>query len=434
MAVARPAANRLPKKLAEVPEVPLDHPAFPAEAAQRLDLTTFPLMEGATNAMQRSLANLSYRVEKTDVKKAYEFQKKNLIAQRWKELPNTSVTDQYASATFGRAGFHVSVMVNPSQDGLVDVTLHNHGNVDLSKLPKPAKTKDVYVGPITALYVTETSVEATKAECEKLLLADGWQPYGILGDMRCYKKNAVQIKTSVVSAPAQGGKTMITYHSEQLSADIPLMPGADKFRVIDSTGRWDFETKASEAAVSPLLSQGARRSRLAGHDGQDHRDQWQEHGHLPQCAEGHDHAGDEDGLWRGESRISLFHQSATTVAEIDRKLDAQAEARKAKMKAEAAKPAVVFVPASATVVSQTGNEIKFTMRAGTARALAQTWGDKYHETGWLQERGGYEGGRGRWAFKREGQTLVFVYTDEGGAPAEVTVTSTGIPLERGSGQ
>jgi hypothetical protein len=104
------------------------------------------------------------------------------------------------------------------------------------------------------------------------------------------------------------------------------------------------------------------------------------------------------------------------------------------MKAEASKPVKVDLPSDATVVLETPNEIKFTMGAGSARALAQTWSEKFQETGWRLERGGYEGGKGLWAFQRETQKLMFVYADEGGAPAEVTVTSTGIPLERNSGR
>ncbi|OAI57174.1 hypothetical protein AYO49_02620 [Verrucomicrobiaceae bacterium SCGC AG-212-N21] len=417
----------------EKPEPPLGHPASAVEAGQKVDFTTFPLMEGATDERSRSLAHLTYRVA-ADVKSAYEFQKKQLMAQKWKELPEgAAVTPEYASATFSRAGFHVSVMVMPhSEAGKVDVTLRNHGNVELAKLPRPKTTKAVYEGPVSAIYTAEGEVPAAIEECEKLLLADGWQPYGMEGDQRVYKKNAMAVKVWVTPAPAQGNKTSITYSSQQMSGDVPMMPGAERFRISESTGRWDFETKASEADVAAYYRKALEE--LGWKATLDKTIEINGKNMVIFRNEPKDMITLEMQNRFGSSNVSLLLQSATTVAEIDQKLNAQAEARKAKMKAEAAKPAVVFVPADATVVSQTSNEIKFTIGEGKARALSSTWSDKYYEAGWLLERGGYEGGKGKWAFKREGQTLVFVYTDEGGAPAEITVTSTGVALERGGAQ
>jgi hypothetical protein len=235
---------------AEKPEPPLGHPASAAEAGQRVDFTTFPLMEGASEERSRSLASLSYRVA-SDVKSAYAFQKKQLMAQKWKELPEgAAVTDQYASGTFTRAGFHVSVMVMPhSEAGKVDIMLRNHGNVELAKLPRPKATKAVYEGPVSAIYTAEGEVPAAIVECDKLLRADGWQPYGMEGDMRVYKKNAVVVKAWVVLAPAQGNKPSITYSSQQLSEDVPMMPGAEGFRDVDSSNKFEFNTAQEPAAV-----------------------------------------------------------------------------------------------------------------------------------------------------------------------------------------
>jgi hypothetical protein len=61
------------------------------------------------------------------------------------------------------------------------------------------------------MYVTEAPVENTKEACRKLLLAEGWVPYGAAGDTQSFKQNAVRLSATVSSAPAQGGKTMISY-------------------------------------------------------------------------------------------------------------------------------------------------------------------------------------------------------------------------------
>ena len=84
-------------------------PATVEQAAKVLDLSTFPLMDGAKPLESRQVANLFY-LAPGDVKKAFEFNRKAFVAQGWKELPNSSVTDQSASAMFSRNGFVVSAL------------------------------------------------------------------------------------------------------------------------------------------------------------------------------------------------------------------------------------------------------------------------------------------------------------------------------------
>ena len=67
-------------------------PATVEQAARVLDLSTFPLMDGAKSAESRHVANLSY-VAPGDPKKALEFQRKTFVAQGWKELPNSTISE-----------------------------------------------------------------------------------------------------------------------------------------------------------------------------------------------------------------------------------------------------------------------------------------------------------------------------------------------------
>ena len=132
-------------------------PATVEQAARVLDLSTFPLMDGAKSAESRHVANLSY-VAPGDPKKALEFQRKAFVAQGWKELPNSTITDQSASAMFSRDGFVVSLSVIPFEATGVSVRLQNLGNVKPGKLPVPPGAKPVYVGDSTAMYATEAAV------------------------------------------------------------------------------------------------------------------------------------------------------------------------------------------------------------------------------------------------------------------------------------
>ena len=118
-------------------------PATVEQAARVLDLSTFPLMDGAKSAESRHVANLSY-VAPGDAKKALEFHRKAFFAQGWKELPNSSVSDQSASAMFSRDGFVVSLSVIPYEATGVSVRLQNLGNVKPGKLPIPPNAKPVY--------------------------------------------------------------------------------------------------------------------------------------------------------------------------------------------------------------------------------------------------------------------------------------------------
>src|SRR5438128_626537 len=190
-------------------EVTNKTPATVEQAAKVLDLSKFPLMDGAKPLESRKVANLFY-LATGDVKTGFEFNRKALVAQGWKELPNSSVTDQSASAMFSRNGFVVSLGIFPNdQAGGLSVMLQNHGNVKLGKLPVPPGTKPVYVGESTAMYSTDAAVPATADACRNLLLAQGWVLYGDAGDSAVFKQNAILVTVTVSSAPAQGGKTMI---------------------------------------------------------------------------------------------------------------------------------------------------------------------------------------------------------------------------------
>ena len=182
-------------------------PATVEQAAKVLDLSTFPLMDGAKPLESPQVANLFY-LATGDVKTAFEFNRKALVGQGWKELPNSSVTDQSASAMFSRNGFVVFVTVTPNGDGSLQVRLLNQGNVKPGKLPVPPNAKPVYVGDSTAMYETQAAVPATVDACRNLFVAQGWVPYGDAGDSAMFKQNANLVTATVSSAPAQGGKTV----------------------------------------------------------------------------------------------------------------------------------------------------------------------------------------------------------------------------------
>ena len=79
----------------------------------------------------------------------------------------------------------------------------------------------------------QAAVPATADAIRNLFVAQGWVPYGNAGDTAVFKQNANLATVTVSSAPAQGGKTMIQYSNQLISADIPAPPNVEDLRYVD---------------------------------------------------------------------------------------------------------------------------------------------------------------------------------------------------------
>ena len=416
-------------------------PATVAQAARVLDLSTFPLIAGAKPPWPRVVASLTYPVA-SDVKTAFEFHRKKFAAQGWKELPNTSVTAQAASGMFARSGFVVSVSAYPSgEPNNLRVALQNFGNIKSGKLPVPSGTKPVYVGDASAVYVTDAAVAATADAVRKLLLAQGWIPYGTAGDSVYYKQNAIRVSATISSAPAQGGKTMISYASELMSADLPAPPDAAELRYIDSTQELTFETAANQDAVVDFY-----RKTLAATGWESTLDKTVEISEK-QTMIFRSPAKDMltlafSSASGGKLSVSLEFQSAAEIAELDRQLKEQAPKIRAAARAkqaeedarvaEANKPLPklgVTLPADAKGVEQTKDEIKFTVGNGKAKAAAETLRKQFRDAGWKEDVATLDPMAGALSFSKEKQNLTISYTDTGVLPAEISLSAMGAELE-----
>lgn len=229
----------------------LKDPATVDQAAGVLDLSQLPVLEGADENANRTVANLTYQLKKGDVESAFESYRKDLAKQGWKESSrDTSMTPQSASTSLRKKGFVVSLSVFSASPPKINVSIVDHGNVKLDALPRPAGTKPVYVGDLSAMYVTDGTLAETSAALRKLLLERGWKPYGSAADTSWFKQNAVRLSAMVSSAPAQGGKTMISFSSELMSADLPAPPDADDLRYSESTKELMFDSSAGKQEVT----------------------------------------------------------------------------------------------------------------------------------------------------------------------------------------
>jgi hypothetical protein len=415
-------------------------PATVEQAAQILDLSTFPLMDGAKPPESRQLATLFY-VATGDVKAAFEFNRKALLAKGWKELPNTSVTEQSASGMFSRNGFVVFVSVIPNGDGSVQVRLQNQGNVKPGKLPVPPGTKPVYVGDSTAMYATEAAVAATADACRNLFVAQGWVPYGNAGDSAMFKQNANLVTATVSSAPAQGGKTMIQYSNQLISADIPAPQGVEDLRYGDEPPELTFESAQNQDAIVDFY-----RQTLAAAGWKSTMDKLVDVDEKPTMIF-RNPAKDMltlsmSGARGGKLGVSVRFQSAAEIAELDRrikeeapKLRAAAEAKAAKEAAELAErnkvpKVVVTLPADAKDVKETKDEIKFTVGKGKAKAAVEFFRKQFRDAGWKEDVASVTGMSGVVSVSKEGgPSVTITYTDTGFLPTELSISAMRAELE-----
>ena len=418
-------------------------PATVEEAAKVLDLSNFPLMDGAKSTESRHVANLSY-VAPGDPKKALEFNRKAFTDKGWKELPNSTISDDSASAMFARDGFVVSLSVIPYEKTGVSIRLQNLGNVKPGKLPVPPGTKAVYVGDPTAMYETQAAVPATADAIRKLFVAQGWVPYGTAGDTEVFKKNAILATSTVSSAPAQGGKTMIQYSNQLISSDIPAPQGVDDLRYVDEPPELTFAT-TNQAAVVDFY-----RKTLAAAGWKSTMDKMVDVDEKPTMifrnpakemitlAVPYDYGS-------GKLGVSVRFQSATELAERDRKmkemaprLRAEAEAKAAKEAKEAAELAeknkppkvAVTLPAGAKDVKQTNDSIKFTLGKGKAKAAIESLRGQFRDAGWKEEHASMAAMAGTLSFSKEGGGSVTVtYSDTGFMPTEISLSAFRAELE-----
>jgi hypothetical protein len=417
-------------------------PATVEQAARVLDLSTFPLMDGARSAESRHVANLSY-VAPGDPKKALEFHRKAFSAQGWKELPNSTISDESASAMFSRDGFVVSLSVIPFEATGVSVRLQNLGNVKPGKLPVPPGAKPVYVGEPTAMYDTEAAVAATADAIRNLFAAHGWVPYGTAGDSDFFKQNAILATATVSSAPAQGGKTMIQYSNQLISSDIPAPPNVEDLRYVDEPPELTFATTNQDAVVDfyrkTLAAAGWKSTmdKMIDVDGKPtmiFRNPAKEMITLSMPY-----------VLKGKLLGSVRFQSATELAELDRKikeaaprLRAEAEAKAAKEAKEAAELAernkvpkvAVTLPADAKDVKQTKDSIKFTVGKGKAKAAVESFRTQFREGGWKEDVASMAGMAGTLLFSKEnGQSVNITYSDTGFMPTEISLSAMRAELE-----
>lgn len=419
-------------------------PATVEEVVRLLDLRTLPLLEGAeVPAGRDQVGQLFYQV-KAGTADLFKFHRDQFIERGWKQLQDGRDTGPNPGAAFTQNGFVVYLSVSEApgpnnEAGWSRASISNHGNVSAAKLPVPEGAKLFYAFPIQTAYLTEAKVPETVEACRKLLCEQGWQPYGgnvIDANSQTleFKKNAVHLMAWISVAPAQDGKTLISYNTDVLSADLPAPADAKDLRYFDNQKTLTFDYAPGKAEALAAFYREA----LAPKG-------WKSTSEPVDSGAGHAvvvfRNPQSDVITLGmmlrddRTRVSVHHATGAELAALERQAAQPDEP-------EPAKPAdapkfTVPVPASAKGVEQEDPEtLKITVAAGAGKATLEGLRKHFKAAGWKEEDASIQDQAGSVRFTKDDLQVLANFVDLGlGEDAEVSLVSFGIALaaDRGAG-
>jgi hypothetical protein len=414
-------------------------PATPEAAAKVLDLRSFPLIEGAKVSDRRTLGMLMYEAPAAP-QAAFEFQRRELTRRGFEELAGGYRSEDTNSGHFRKDGFTVAVSSSRAFDaakaGWSSVTLVNGGNVDLQKLPVPPGAKPFHPQPAEASYTTELSPAAAAEACRKLLAAAGWEPYGQTAadpnqggsSMSYFKRNTMKIQSWVMTTPADGGKTLIRYSAELLSADLPAPPFIPDPAYTDAqkTLRFDAPTNQTDAILAfyqkrlPKMGWKATTDKPISDDRT--KSQFVVYRNPAQELLSLDLTQFSDIV-----RVKLAHQTEAEVAAEGRRAKEEVEKQRLAA-AERDKKVAISVPLPAGASKpETLSEraFEFQLATGSGPQALAALREHFAKDGWSEEPGTLlDKNTGRLDMKQDGRTLSFSYFDTGFLPAEVKVSGS----------
>ena len=243
------------------------------------------------------------------------------------------------------------------------------------------------------------------------LTAQGWQPYGTAGDSLIFKQNAVRLNARATVAPAQGGKTLIEFSTEQLSVDLPAPADTLSLQYADSTAQLLFDTSADKADIVAFYRKALSPARWEATTEKPFKSGFKETLIFRNPAE--DMLTLETYSVDDKLRVILTQQSKAELAEIEKQIKAEAERKK--LARDKPKPTfTVTLPAQAKNVEKTKTRLEFTVGAGKAKAAVDELRKQFTKAGWKEkEDATIEAMAGTIAFTRENQDLSILYVDTG---------------------
>ncbi len=403
-----------------------DPPASPQQAAEVIDLSRFELVRPLEpdGVFSRRIAGQSYIAVGTVTEIA------GVLGQRlkqagWSPLGGGVITDQYASETYQKSGFTLSMSVSPSgKSNEVRVFMINHGNVDFKQLPLPGELTSQFQNAVMALFASPWTVDETTEKLSQALTGDGWTPYGAPAGSRQFKQNGVRLNVSIMAAPAQENRTVVQVSSEQMSADVPVPEGAEIVQYSDSTRSVSFDHAASLtevfASVRIMLENRGWVATTEAPIKIDFRDVLIFRNPQQDMMEVMCHEFD------GKTRTRIDFSTAEDVDAIDRALAVEVARRQAEMEKQSVRERIVIPkPAGSKITEAEGSRIEFSLATGKARSSLETWMRGLEKQGWKRTTVAQEKMAGNIILNKGEVELDITYVDPGFVPATVYLSVTG---------
>jgi hypothetical protein len=415
-----------PAPVAEAPSGSAAEPATSVAAAKVIDLGKLPLHAKAEPPAQKHLAALSYVVP-AGIKEAFGFHQQQLEKQGWKEVTPLSSSDDYAAATYAKGGYLVA-MSAMNIDGKSMVHLTNLGNVPPKSLPVPADAKLFYGGNESVMYVTESTPEETRAALQKLLIDAGWLPYGEAADSLFLRKKAILLTATAGAAPAQGGKTMITYSTVLMRREMPApTEKVTDVSYSDEPLQVTFDAQMTEDEVVDFYKKQLAPEGWEPTTEQANKIDFEKFLIFRNPGKDLMEVTLRD-LGEGKTRVALEFQTAEEVAAEEARFK-EALAKKKKEENKPLAKVAVKLPAKAENVAAEKSSLEFTVPSGTARAAAKELAAALQAAGWNGEFTIAEDVAGAAMLTKDDHTISLDYNDTGVLPAEITVRAIGVELE-----
>jgi hypothetical protein len=216
-AVSRPERD---DKLAPPP------PATLKEALAVIDLSTFPVPDGALYADKSPVAS-SYVLPRGDVAKAVELYRSTLVQQGWKPAADPKLFEvgkDWAQLIFVKQGFTLYASVGVSSgNGNMNAALFHVGNIDARTLPRPAGAEIAEALPSRIIYRTVVKPDDFKEFMCTEMEKQGWQQYS----RRLRRGESVR---------ESGKYKELKFLSHAVKAELFINLEGDKTRVICGVG------------------------------------------------------------------------------------------------------------------------------------------------------------------------------------------------------
>lgn len=297
---------------------------------------------------------------------------------------------------------------------------------DLASLPVPSGATKVFLSGDVAMYSTEASVKATLDELSTRLAEGGWEPYGAAGDSRYFKRGLVRLNANVAAAPAQGGKTMLSYATEKMSVDLPAPRDAEELQYSNSTTQLHFDSPKTLDELCDYYRTALEKAEWKATTDRPIKSGFRDELIFRNPTKAMLTLSVSD--FEGKRRVTLKYESPEQVAAAEKRFQEEKAKREAKENMPLPKLAMEL-PAGAKDVKKTKGRVEFELPAGEAKGCIAGWQKFFAAAGWKERVTTLENVGGLIAFTKDDQTVTASYTDPGFIPAEVSLLTDGVDVE-----